>query len=117
MALTTQIQVLSQQTAKYAIEWADGNVESFQELASTRNAIDSAVQRLSKGNTKTGMQAYGDNNASPAGRVVTALNNAWTQLTAHQQDPVEQVGGAGLGQSRHTLSSRSRCSTPVPSRW
>lgn len=80
VALTTQIQVLSQQTAKYAIESADGNVESFQELASTRNAIDSAVQRLGKGDTKSGMNAYADNNASPAGRAVTALNNAWTQL-------------------------------------
>ncbi|HET8744119.1 MAG TPA: type IV pili methyl-accepting chemotaxis transducer N-terminal domain-containing protein, partial [Ramlibacter sp.] len=80
VALTTQIQVLSQQTAKYAIESADGNVNSFQELAATRNAIDSAVQRLTKGDPKSGMQAYGDNNASPAGRAVTALNNAWKQL-------------------------------------
>jgi len=80
VALTTQIQVLSQQTAKYAIESADGNVNSFQELASTRNAIDSAVQRLTKGDPAGGMQAYGDNNASPAGRAVTALNNAWKQL-------------------------------------
>lgn len=80
VALTTQIQVLSQQTAKYAIESADGNVESFQELASTRNTIDSAVQRLTKGDPKSGMEAYGDNNASPAGRAVTALGNAWAQL-------------------------------------
>ncbi len=82
VALTTQIQVLSQQTAKYAIEAADGNVSSYQELASTRNAIDSAVQRLAKGDPKGGMQAYGDNNASPAGRAVTALSNAWSQLDA-----------------------------------
>ncbi|MGN6237576.1 methyl-accepting chemotaxis protein [Dyella sp.] len=80
VALTTQIQVLSQQTAKYAIESADGNVNSYQELATTRNAIDSAVQKLTKGDPKGGMQAYGDNNASPAGRAVTALNNAWAQL-------------------------------------
>jgi len=80
VGLTTQIQVLSQQTAKYAIESADGNVNSFQELASTRNAIDSAVQRLAKGDPAGGMQPYGDNNASPAGRAVTALQNAWSQL-------------------------------------
>ena len=49
VALTTQIQVLSQQTAKFALESSDGNVNSFQELESTRNAIDSAVQRLVKG--------------------------------------------------------------------
>ncbi len=80
VGLTTQIQVLSQQTAKYAIESADGNINSFQELASTRNAIDSAVQRLAKGDPAGGMQPYGDNNVSPAGRAVTALQNAWSQL-------------------------------------
>ncbi|MBU6247091.1 MAG: methyl-accepting chemotaxis protein [Xanthomonadaceae bacterium] len=80
VGLTTQIQVLSQQTAKYAIESADGNVNSFRELASTRNAIDSAVQHLAKGDPAGGMQPYADNNASPAGRAVTALQNAWSQL-------------------------------------
>ncbi|MFC5740226.1 methyl-accepting chemotaxis protein [Dyella tabacisoli] len=80
IALTTQIQVLSQQTAKYALEAADGNVDSFKELESNRNAIDSAVQRLNKGDTKGGMQAYADSNASPAGRAVSALTNAWGQL-------------------------------------
>ncbi|UGB38950.1 methyl-accepting chemotaxis protein [Frateuria soli] len=79
-ALTTQIQVLSQQTAKYALEAADGNVDSFKELESTRNAIDAAVQKLAKGDPKGGMEAYGDNNATPAGRSVTALVNAWGQL-------------------------------------
>jgi len=82
IALTTQIQVLSQQTAKFALESSDGNVNSFQELESTRNAIDSAVQRLTKGDAKGGMQAYGDGNASPAGRAVTALGQSWKQLDA-----------------------------------
>ncbi|WP_445146172.1 methyl-accepting chemotaxis protein [Dyella sp. Tek66A03] len=80
IALTTQIQVLSQQTAKYAIEAADGNVDSFKELETSRNAIDSAVQHLNKGDAKGGMQAYADNNATPAGRAVGALTNAWGQL-------------------------------------
>ena len=80
VALTTQIQVLSQQTAKYALEAAGGNVDSFKELESTRNAIESAVQRLNKGDAKSGMQAYGDANRTPAGRAVTALDNAWNQL-------------------------------------
>jgi twitching motility protein PilJ len=82
IALTTQIQVLSQQTAKYAIEAADGNVDSFKELETSRNAIDSAVQHLNKGDAKGGMQAYADNNATPAGRAVGALTNAWGQLDA-----------------------------------
>jgi len=79
-ALTTQIQVLSQQTAKYALEASDGNVESYKELESTRNAIDASVQKLAKGDPKGGMEAYGDNNTTPAGRSVTALSKAWGQL-------------------------------------
>ena len=51
-ALTTQIQVLSQQTAKYALEASDGNVDSFKELESTRNAIDAAVLKLAKGDPR-----------------------------------------------------------------
>jgi twitching motility protein PilJ len=82
IALTTQIQVLSQQTAKFALESADGNVDSFKELESTRNAIDSAVQRLNKGDAKSGMQPYADGNATPAGRAVSALDASWKQLDA-----------------------------------
>ncbi|KRE85389.1 chemotaxis protein [Rhodanobacter sp. Soil772] len=82
IALTTQIQVLSQQTAKFALESADGNTDSFKELESTRNAIDSAVQRLIKGDPKSGMQPYSDNNATPAGRAVSALDTSWKQLDA-----------------------------------
>jgi twitching motility protein PilJ len=80
--LTTQIQVLSQQTAKLALEAADGNVDSFKELETNRNTIDSDVQRLNKGDDKGGMKPYADNNATPAGRAVSALTNAWGQLDA-----------------------------------
>ena len=82
IALTTQIQVLSQQTAKFALESASGNVESFKELESTRNAIDSAVQRLKNGDAATGMHAYANNNATPAGQAVSALGASWKQLDA-----------------------------------
>ncbi|TAL87996.1 MAG: methyl-accepting chemotaxis protein [Rhodanobacter sp.] len=82
ITLTTQIQVLSQQTAKFALESADGNVDAFKELEGTRNAIDSAVQRLNKGDPASGMKSYADNNATPAGRAVSALDAAWTQLDA-----------------------------------
>jgi len=81
IALTTQVQVLSQQTAKYALEASDGNRDSFRELSATRNTIDSAVQRLVNGDAKTGMPAYaGDGNQ--AGRSIGALANAWHQLDA-----------------------------------
>ncbi|WP_426700651.1 methyl-accepting chemotaxis protein [Rhodanobacter sp. Col0626] len=80
IALTTQIQVLSQQTAKFALESADGNTDSFKELEGTRNSIDSAVQRLNKGDPKSGMQPYADGNTTPAGRAVSALDASWKQL-------------------------------------
>jgi len=80
IALTTQIQVLSQQTAKFALESSDGNADSYKELESTRNAIDSAVRKLNKGDAATGMHAYADNNASPVGRAASALDGAWKQL-------------------------------------
>ncbi len=82
IALTTQIQVLSQQTAKFALESAGGNIESFKELEGTRNAINSAVQRLNLGDAVTGMHAYADNNATPAGQAVSALDASWKQLDA-----------------------------------
>ncbi|MEO6799775.1 MAG: methyl-accepting chemotaxis protein [Rhodanobacter sp.] len=80
IALTTQIQVLSQQTAKFALESADGNTDSFNELEATRNAIDSAVKRLNKGDSASGMQPYADNNTTPAGRAVSALDASWKKL-------------------------------------
>jgi twitching motility protein PilJ len=80
IALTTQIQVLSQQTAKSALEAANGNAESFNELAANRNSIDSAVQRLIKGDAHTGMPAYDDKNTTLTGRAVIALSDSWKQL-------------------------------------
>ena len=82
IALTSQVQVLSQATAKYALEASDGNRDSFRELAATRNTIDSAVQRLVKGDEKTGMPSYSENDTTPSGQSVRALSDAWHQLDA-----------------------------------
>ncbi|MHB1271661.1 MAG: methyl-accepting chemotaxis protein [Rhodanobacter sp.] len=107
IALTTQIQVLSQQTAKFALESAEGNAESFKELAGARNSIDSAVQRLNKGDPASGMQAYGDNNATPAGRSVSALDNAWKQLDADiSQILSNKAVVIDSGQRANTLSQQ-----------
>ncbi|MDA3913515.1 methyl-accepting chemotaxis protein [Oleiagrimonas sp.] len=78
VALTTQIQVLSQQTAKFALESAGGNIDSFKELQSTRNTIDADVQRLIKGDQATGMPSYADNVIT--GKQVKSLGKAWGQL-------------------------------------
>ncbi|WP_158885885.1 methyl-accepting chemotaxis protein [Rhodanobacter sp. L36] len=82
IALTTQIQVLSQQTAKFALESSDGNTDSFKELEGTRNSIDAAVQKLNRGDVSSGMQPYADGKATPAGRAVSALDASWKQLDA-----------------------------------
>lgn len=78
VGLTTQIQVLSQQTAKFAIESAGGNLESFKELSSTRNTIDAAVNRLIKGDSKSAMPSYAHYVVTGPG--VTALSKAWASL-------------------------------------
>lgn len=78
VGLTTQVQVLSQQTAKFALEAAGGNIDSFKELSSTRNTIDSAVARLTRGDTKTGMPSYAGNPVTGPG--LKTLDKAWKQL-------------------------------------
>nr|WP_232309594.1 methyl-accepting chemotaxis protein [Luteibacter yeojuensis] len=99
IALTTQVQVLSQQTAKYALEASDGNRDSFVELGVTRNTIDSAVQRLVAGDDKTGMPAYAKL-AGETGRKIGALADAWHQLDADI--------GKILGNKELVLSSGER---------
>jgi twitching motility protein PilJ len=82
-ALTTQIQVLSQQTAKYALEASSGNPDSFAELENARDTIDSAVHKLVSGDAKTGMKPYADvdpKQTTPAGRAVNKLADVWKQL-------------------------------------
>jgi twitching motility protein PilJ len=49
VAYTTQIQVSSQQLAKYASEAVSGNELAFQELKSTSDNIEAYVQALNKG--------------------------------------------------------------------
>ena len=80
IALTTQIQVLSQQTANYALEASGGNLDAFKALEDARNAIDAAVRHLNQGDPSGTMGAYADHGATPVGRAVISLDGAWTQL-------------------------------------
>jgi twitching motility protein PilJ len=75
VAYTTQIQVSSQQLAKYASEAASGNELAFQELKSTSDNIEAYVTALSKGD-KTGMPSY----AVTVTPDVANLAKAWEQL-------------------------------------
>ncbi len=76
--LTTQIQVNSQQVAKFALESAGGNIDSFKELESTRAAIAAAVAHLDKGDDATGLPAYGD--AIGVRGPMAELGKAWQRL-------------------------------------
>ena len=78
-ALTTQIQVSSQQNAKFALEAAGGNVDSFAELSNTSDAISSAVQRLKNGDPNSGMPGYSDAGGQ-VGQSIARLSGAWDQL-------------------------------------
>ncbi len=77
--LTTQIQVLSQSAAKFALEAASGNLDSFKELDATRATLDTLNRRLKSGNPQSGMPGYGNAGAG-VGAAVTALDKAWAQL-------------------------------------
>ena len=76
-AYTTQIQVLSQQLAKYASEAAAGNELAFQELESARSSIDTYVKSLNAGD-KTGMPGYATKEGVRA--ELDALTRSWAQL-------------------------------------
>ena len=84
VAYTTQIQVSSQQLAKYAAEAAAGNELAFQELKSTSENIDSYVKALNAGD-KTGMPSY----TSKMPAEVSALTKAWDQLQGNAKKIID----------------------------
>ena len=57
LALTTEIQVRTQQLAKAAGEAAVGNFDAFDELALTRDAIADAIDQLRNGNPESDLPA------------------------------------------------------------
>jgi len=78
VALTTQIQVLSQALATYAAESAGGNEFAFKELESTRANIDTYVRSLNVGDAAKGVRGYATElTVKPE---LDALNKAWASL-------------------------------------
>ncbi len=72
-ALTTEIQVLSQEMTTYAANAAGGNEISFSELESTRNTIDKHIRSLKQGDER--IPAYA--NESGVKGELEALDFAW----------------------------------------
>ena len=78
---TTDLQVLSQQISKFATEAAAGNLEAFEELKTTRNAIEARVNGLMKGDAKAGLPSQGYQNQSEAVRIpLNKLNEDWQPI-------------------------------------
>ena len=88
IAYTTQVQVSSQQLAKFAAEAAAGNEFAFQELESTSANIDSYVRALNAGD-KTGMPSY----QGVVKAELEELSKAWAQL---QGDSAKIVGNKNV---------------------
>ena len=56
--VTADLQVLSQQLAKYTQEAVDGNAEAFTEFKATKARVDAIVAALRNGSTTMGVDAY-----------------------------------------------------------
>lgn len=80
-ALTTQIQVQSQQLAKYATESATGNIDAFGGLASTQVSIAAELKKLLNGDPATDLPNY--LNEASVKLELTDLGKAWAQLDAN----------------------------------
>lgn len=98
VALTTQIQVLSQSIAKYAAESAGGNIEAFKELEATRNSIDKYIQALNRGASAAGLtgreyigmpgyasEAIVEKQLGELGRAWASLNTNATKILGNKE--------------------------------
>ncbi|MCQ4165206.1 methyl-accepting chemotaxis protein [Tahibacter harae] len=98
VALTTQIQVLSQSIAKYAAESAGGNIEAFKELEATRNSIDKYIQALNRGSAAAGLtgreylgmpgyasEAIVEKQLGELGRAWASLNTNATKILGNKE--------------------------------
>src|SRR5688572_10760821 len=88
IAKVTGVQVLSQQIAKFANEAAAGQLEAFDELKSTRNAIEKNVTELRRGSPDGSSPAYeGD---TIVGRPLADLVQAWEPVRTAADTIVER---------------------------
>jgi len=82
-ALAAELQVGSQQLAKFAQQAVGGNEEAFDDLGHVRRRMDAIVQGLGQGSVAMGVPAYGDNPLEPG--VASALGNVagiWSKVRA-----------------------------------
>src|SRR5574338_493193 len=64
-ALTSDLNVLSQQLAKYSKEAVEGNADSFDEFKATKARIDTITSALTKGSSAEGVPGYAGSKLEP----------------------------------------------------
>ena len=89
-ALTADLQVLSQQLAKYTQEAVDGNADAFTEFKATKSRIDSIVAALRTGSSAEGVDGYeGNPNAMGVSSALGKVVDTW-QPMADAATSIEQ---------------------------
>jgi twitching motility protein PilJ len=89
-ALTADLQVLSQQLAKYTQEAVDGNADAFTEFKATKSRIDSIVASLRTGSAAEGVDGYeGNPNALGVSSALGKVIETW-QPMADAATSIEQ---------------------------
>ncbi len=80
-ALVADLQVLSQQLAKYTQEAVDGNADAFVEFKATKTRIDTIVSALRTGSDAEGVKGYeGDPNALGVSSALEKVTTTWTPM-------------------------------------
>ncbi|PZO06919.1 MAG: chemotaxis protein [Lysobacteraceae bacterium] len=80
-ALTADLQVLSQQLAKYTQEAVDGNADAFTEFKATKTRIDSIVAALQTGSAAEGVDGYeGNPNALGVSSALGKVTETWKPM-------------------------------------
>ncbi|KFN43414.1 methyl-accepting chemotaxis protein [Arenimonas oryziterrae] len=81
-SLTAELQVLSQQLAKYSKEAVEGNADSFGEFTATKKRIDEIVLTLRKGSVTQNVEAYeGNVREQGVGVALKKVTDIWTKMS------------------------------------
>src|SRR3546814_15792372 len=93
-----EIQVLSQQIAKFSAEAVSGGFEAFSELKSTRGRIETLVRNLLNGNPDDNVPAY--QGQAGVGDPLHKLVVSWTPVNnRHPRIPERKALGLGLAEN------------------
>lgn len=81
-SLTAELQVLSQQLAKYSKEAVEGNAESFEEFTATKTRLDAIVTALRRGSITEGVPSYEGNLREPGvSSALKKVTGIWAKMS------------------------------------